>query len=235
MKKASLKKVKGFQEAFTRHIRNPEKYKKPASIPASRMKVYNQLLFNSVEDCLSACFPILKSILKETKWKKLVRAFFEKHQAHSPLYREIPKEFVDYLLKLKKIPTSYPAFLLDLAHYEWKELDLFLAPDQKIKSSLNPIHELLEYDYPVHQINSKNKPKPQKSYYFMFRNSEDEIESLALNAVSTRLIQILKKGRKTQEAALRQIARELKHPRPEEVLENGKRLLKDWKEKGIIK
>ncbi len=233
MKNSSLKQVKDFQEKFTRHIRNPQKYKKPPSVSARRMKVYNELLFNSVEDCLNSCFPILKSILKK-KWKVLVRSFFEKHSAQSPLYREIPQEFVDYLMKFKKIPRGYPAFLTNLAHYEWMELSLFLMPDSNSKNFLTPIHALLEYDYPVHQLHLKSQLKtPKKSYYFLYRNPQDEIESLVLNPVSARLLQLLKEGKKPQRA-LERVIRELKHPNPQEVLKEGKKLLKEWENKKII-
>ena len=41
-----------YQYAFTAHIRDPRRNPRPAGVPARRMRVYNQLLYNNLESFL---------------------------------------------------------------------------------------------------------------------------------------------------------------------------------------
>ncbi len=247
-KKSSLKE---FQQQFTQHIRNPKKQARPSQISAGRMNIYNTLLFNNFYEVLSSCFPISKEILKTQKWNTLVRHFFETHSCQRPFFREIPDEFVAYLHSKKTIlQNRVPDFLRHLAHYEWMELVLFLQktpPLKKIKKNgnllsqipvLNPDSHLLHYPYPVHLFSSsKTKfqtPSQIPFFYFIFRDSAGEVESLTLNPVSARLIQLMQQSKYTGEGLLQKIARELKHPEPEIVKKNGIEILKELRDKGAI-
>ena len=53
---------KQIQYAFTRHVRNPAKFPRPADIEARRMKIYNELLFINVEDFMAIGFPVFRSM-----------------------------------------------------------------------------------------------------------------------------------------------------------------------------
>ncbi|NWG86938.1 MAG: putative DNA-binding domain-containing protein, partial [Hydrogenophilaceae bacterium] len=57
-----------FQKAFTGHIRDPKGSARSKGVPARRMKVYNELLYNNVEGFLLACFPVCRAILGQGKW-----------------------------------------------------------------------------------------------------------------------------------------------------------------------
>src|SRR3990167_9190503 len=114
----SLQDFKKFQYQFTNHIRYPRKNRKPVGVPAERMKVYNELVFNGFEDVLAGCFPVLKKILKIRKWTRLVRDFLAGHSCQKPFYRQIPDEFIEYLQNERKSNQEDPPFLLSLAHYE---------------------------------------------------------------------------------------------------------------------
>ena len=115
--KSELPLFQQYQFTFTRHIRDPRQYKRPAGIEARRMKIYNELLFNNIEGFLLACFPVLRKVLGKAKWKKLARDFFSTHRCHTPFFRQIPDEFVHYLKVERGGHAGDPAFLQDLAHY----------------------------------------------------------------------------------------------------------------------
>ena len=91
-----------YQLEFTAHIRNPGANKKPAQVKDARMAVYREIVFNNIFGSVSACFPVCKSILNARAWKKLVREFFAQHQATTPIFREIPQQFLQFL-KTQKI------------------------------------------------------------------------------------------------------------------------------------
>ena len=54
------------------------------------------------------------------RWTALIRTFYVQHRCHSPLFRDIPREFVHWLL-LQPL-SELPPFIAHLAHYEWLEL-----------------------------------------------------------------------------------------------------------------
>ena len=119
------------QYAFAAHIRNPEKKPNPEGIEERRMKIYRELFYNNVEGFIANTYPVLRRILSDDRWHGMIRDYFAHHLAHTPLFPEMPREFLKYL-EHERIPQpDDPPFLLELAHYEWVELALSLL-DEKI-------------------------------------------------------------------------------------------------------
>ena len=107
-----------YQLEFTAHIRNPKANKKPAQVNDARMAVYREIVFTNILNSVTTCFPVCVQILGDFAWEKLVRQFFAKHQATSPIFREIPQQFLQFLNTVGNLP----AYFQQLAHYEWVEL-----------------------------------------------------------------------------------------------------------------
>ncbi len=230
-----------YQYAFAAHIREPRTNPRPRGVPARRMRVYNELLFNNIEGFLLACFPVCRKILGERRWRKLVRAFFAGHRCRTPFFRQIPEEFVTWLRTARAGHPDDPPFLPDLAHYEWVELALDVSPVEPDLTSvdsggdllaerpaLNPVAMLLTYPYAVHRIGPRFRPKepdPDPTHILVFRDLQDRVRFLVLNAVSARLVALLHEGSRTGAAALATIARELDHPNPAVVLQGGREIL----------
>jgi hypothetical protein len=230
-----------YQYAFAAHIRDPRANPRPAGVPARRMRVYNELLFNNLEGFLLACLPVTRKVLGKVRWRKLVRAFFSGHRCRTPFFRQIPEEFVEWLRGARAGHPDDPPFLPDLAHYEWVELALQVCPLEPDAESidqagalldgrpaLNPVAMLLTYPYPVHRIGPRFRPTapdPQPTHLLVFRDLQDRIRFLVLNAVSARLVAMLHEGRLTGAGALQEIARELGHLNPAAVLQGGREIL----------
>src|SRR5687767_362480 len=85
------------QHAFAAHLRDPDAHAAPAGIEDRRMAVYRELVYANLEGLLAGGFPVLRSILADTDWQALVRAFLRDHRATSPLFPELPREFVRFL------------------------------------------------------------------------------------------------------------------------------------------
>ncbi len=224
MKKSALA-LKNFQKDFTQHIRNPKLNKKPKGVPSKSMNVYNELLFNTIEDVLAGCFPISKGVLGKNKWIKLVRDFFTIHSCTRPFYRQVPEEFVEYLAEERK-NSSDPKFLPYLAHYEWVELDIYVSQDSQAR-------RLVTYPYPVHQIKKTNfkKIKKENSYYLFYRNHEDNVDWMILSPPQAKLIHLLLDKSFSLKEAFAQIAKELKMPL-DFITQSGLESLKELQNKG---
>ena len=248
--KTGLPSFQQYQFAFASHIRNPRLNKRPQGVEARRMKVYNELLFNNLEGFLLACFPVLRQVLGKRKWSKLVRDFFTEHRCHTPFFRQIPDEFIHYLKNERGDREEDPAFMQDLAHYEWvelmlsvsnKEIDLALIDaDGELMSgrpALNPLLSLQSYAYPVHRIGPRFKPsaeQKEETHFAILRNKDDEVKFIVINPVSLRLLYLLQTATLSGEAALSQIAAELGHPDPAVVLAGGMEIMESLRQAQVI-
>ena len=245
-KPVALPEFQRYQLAFTAHLRDPEVNPRPPGVEARRMKVYNELLFNNIEGFLLACFPVLRRVLGTRKWAKLVRAFFSTHRSHTPYFRQIPDEFIQFLQSEWTPPEGYPPFLLALAHYEWIELVLSVSnrsSDRAIDAAgnliegvplLNPVLANLHYDWPVHRIAPRRKVKPAETWLLVFRDADDRVQFSEINAFTARLLTLLEAGTLNGRAALQMIATESHHPDPALVINAGAALLQDLRARGAI-
>ncbi|MDH5371130.1 MAG: putative DNA-binding domain-containing protein, partial [Gammaproteobacteria bacterium] len=121
-----LPSFKKTQYEFAAHIRDPKSNPKPADVESRRMKIYTELFYNNVEDFISNTYPVLKSITSENDWNEMMRDYFSNHLSHTPLFPEMPREFLKYL-ENERNNENDPDFMLELAHYEWIELALMTS------------------------------------------------------------------------------------------------------------
>lgn len=197
------------QLQFTAHIRNPQKYdyqpetEKP--IEARRLKIYEELFFNNLQDFFSQLFPVCNEILGESRWLLLVREYIAKHKAQTPLFHELGEEFLDFLQTEYSPLESDPDFLLELAHYEWVELALGVSEEQgfekdnqseidlNLEYQISPLAWLLAYEWPVHQLSKDNQPKliPNQATTLLVYSESAEQERIDFIALTPLLYQWL--------------------------------------------
>ncbi len=238
------------QYEFAAHIRNPAQNPAPADIEDRRMGIYRDLFYNNVESFLANGFPVLRKLMDDTDWHALARDFFASHHCHSPLFMEIPREFLTYLEQERGERAEDFPFLYELAHYEWVELALSIAEtDNDIVAAtqgdlldgqpvLSPVAWPLSYHYPVHRIGPDFIPETadaQNTYLLVYRDSADEVGFIELNQVSARLFALLQEdAARSGREALAIIADELQHPEPDTVINGGEQILQEWQQRGII-
>lgn len=236
-----------FQHAFTSHIRSPRKNPCPPGIAASRMQLYRRLVYKNLENFLLSCFPVLRGVLGERRWSRLVRGFLANYRSSSPFFHEIPDEFVQFLQTEEAIPDTYPKFVLELAHYEWVELALSIsveAPDWESidpagcllqrRPVLNPVLANLHYSWPVHYIAPRARVSPAETYLLVFRDANDQVRFVEINAFTSRLLQLLESTEYTGQMALELVGRESGHPSPEEVITGGLKVMLDLQAQGAL-
>jgi hypothetical protein len=245
-KSPPLPEFQRYQYAFTAHIRDPRTQPRPAGVEARRMKIYSELLYNNLEGFLLACFPVLRKVLGTRKWTALVRDFFRTHRSHTPYFRQIPDEFIQFLQNEWTPPAGYPPFTLALAHYEWIELVLSVTTRSAERAFdpagdlldgvplLNPVLANLRYDWPVQRIAPRRKTPPAETYLLVFRDADDRVQFSEINAFTARLLGLLEPGTLSGRAALEQVADESRHPDRALVVQAGGALLNDLRAQGAI-
>lgn len=215
------------------------------------MEIYRRLFFDNVSQLLSRTFPVLFKITGGQRWETLVRDYFSHHEAHTPLFMEMPREFLRYLEKERgKVPGDLP-FQYELAHYEWVELALSIDEAQPDldgidsagdlldgRPEISPLVWSLQYRFPVHRISPEyqpSEPPATPTFLVVYRNSEDRIGFLEINAVTARLIELLVEGDVTAgREALSRIAEELDHPKPQTVIDGGVAILEDLRRREVV-
>ena len=163
--------LRNMQMSFAGHIRDPESQPAPEGIENRRMQIYRELFFNNVSSMLASNFPVIRELCSDERWKALIRDFYSEHRCHTPLFPELPKEFLRYLQDGRGDRGDDPPFLHELAHYEWVELALSLEereldevaadPDGDLLTGipvLSPLAWPLSYRFPVHQIRPDFQP-----------------------------------------------------------------------------
>lgn len=239
------------QYAFAAHIRNPEKNPCPEAIEERRMKIYRELFYNNVEDFMANTYPVLRQITPDECWHAMIRDYFANHLSHTPLFPEMPREFLKYLEHERRPHSDDPPFMLELAHYEWVELALSLL-DEKIDETkidrhgdlldgipfISPFAWSLSYHFPVHSIGPAFQPQEAgetQTHLIVYRDINFDVHFIEINPVTARLMQlIMEDNSKSARVLLYQIATELNHPQPGIVIQGGMGILNDLKQRGVI-
>jgi len=239
------------QTSFAAHIRDPQTVAAPEGIEDRRMGIYRNLFFNNICSFISGNFPVLRTLYKESDWTILCREFYREYRCHTPLFPELPREFLQYLRDHRQDHTDDPPFMLELAHYEWVELALSLDETEADDIEVNPMGDLLNgipvlsplvwplsYVYPVHRISANFQPQTAPdtaTHLLVWRQKDFKIKFMQLNETSMLLVQKMKEDiSMSGRDLLKAVAAMIKHPKPEVVYEAGSALLNELKEKQII-
>lgn len=241
MSQATPEAFQAAQYRFAAHLRNPDKNPAPPGVEPRRLGIYRELIYNNIQGFISGAFPVLRQIVPDDHWQAMVADFVERHQSHSPYFLEISQEFLRYLQEERGAVEGDPAFMLELAHYEWVELALDVAeeslPDNcgsgksllESHPQVSPLAWCLSYQFPVHRLGpdyQPAEPPTEPSFLVVYRNREDKVEFMEANAVTVRLLQLLEADDSLSgRAALLQVAEELQHPDPQSLVASGGALL----------
>lgn len=236
------------QRRFLAHLRQPLPDNQPAGFAGDRLAVYVDLLYNKFDESLSACFPVLHSLLGPTRWKALLKDFIAGHRCLSPYYRQIPDEFVLYLQNERQVAND-PLFLAELAHFEWMELALSISDAEPVVAEalseaqlldtalvFAPVLRLLHYVWPVQHVSrvfQPDEPPQQATHILGFRDADDQVQFIDLNPATARLLLLLQNGY-TARQALQAIGEHASAENLENLMAFGLGILTDLHRQGAI-
>ena len=243
----------GLQRRFANHLRNPTLHATPPGLEERRLAVYRELLFNNIDHALSKAFPGLHRITEQADWTVLMRDFFTRHAARTPLFHQLAQEFLDYLDGPDPaLPPGLP-FFQELAHYEWVELALSVAEDDPALAAdsrlldddspeerfrLSPLAWPLAYAFPVHRVGPGDLPQTapaEPSYLVVYRSRQGQVQFLEINAVTARLLALMQQQPgASSRALLARIAEELGLAEPEPLIVAGIEMLRGLRARGIV-
>ena len=239
------------QYAFAAHIRDPENNPAPDGVEDRRMAIYRELFFNNLHNLLGSTFPVIKKLLKPAKFRSLIRAFMVRHEAQTPYFLEVPREFLDFLQDEYELQDDDFPFLIELAHYEWVELALSVseavndtanvAPDGDLLEGV-PVHSTLAwsfaYQYAVHRISADylpTEPEETPTFLAICRKANDDMDFMELNPVTARLLELIDANeQQTGRELLHKLAAEINYADSEALVEHGAIAMQQMRQAEIL-
>jgi uncharacterized protein len=239
-----MSELQAFQTAFGRRIRAGSRAPLPTGVPRQRMDVYEELLFNNLRSFVDRCFPVARACLGEARWTRLCRAFFRDWPCRTSWFREIPREFVDYLESACRQPL--PRWFVELARYEWAELAVDVmdvcppACDAAGDSFdgvpvLNPALLSLGFQWPVHRIGPDCRPRrPAPVHLLVYRDRTDEVRFMEVSPATAGLLAVLGEGAGTGREAIVRLGASLACQPDPAFIEFGRQSLLELGRLGVI-
>ena len=242
---------KKIQYRFTAHLRNPDQDSAPDDIEDRRMEIYRGLLYRNIHSFITNAFPVLRRLYNDDDWHRMIRHFFANHQSTSPYFKDISREFLDYLENERKPQPEDPVFINELAYYEWIEIYLTyvdIEPDMahidragdlmQNVPALSPLAELHSYSFPVHKIKPGFQPEQasgQPIFLMVYRDMQDKVGFMELNPLTAVLVEHIKiNSLKTGRQLLEEVSETLQHPNPDAVYRGGEQALKQLRARDIL-
>lgn len=241
------------KKLFTGKAVNYEVLSKEA---CEEIAIYKSLVLSSIKSLLTSIYPLSYKFLGEF-WNDLVLGYIEDYPSDSAVFNRAAAKFPEYLAAEKtKSKFSYPAYLAELALYEWLELEIYHyaeeledSSSEGLKDSLKlcPAYIVCNFSFPVTEItqllhnaqleellNAQLEPKLEQ--VLIYRDEESgSVHFLKLAATTAFAIEMIEEGLGIDEIAQELLTR-LKLP--EENLNKFKsdltKLIDSFKEKKII-
>ncbi len=226
-----------YQRVLAEYLRDPEKFSSPRFVDARGVAVYRNAIFANASRFLGDNFPKVKEILGDEDWTQTVRDYIRQHRSETPLFAELPSEFLNYFDNARDV-LSDPPFLYELAHFELLE-NIVLTDESTFtgvplvprgdpltgRPVLNPTSRLVRYTFPVHRIGGAYQPiEPPDAPTFIlaFRDRANGYKFLETNAATALVVEILIEGKaQTGETILMRLASELDNLNTDSVRQHG--------------
>lgn len=238
------------QYQLAAHIRDPDQ-PPPPGIEDRRLAIYRDLFFNSLEGLLAGNFPVIRKLLDGDAWPALVRDFYREFRCSTPLFPELPREFIQYLQLRSETGRGDPAWLPELAHYEWVELALDLSEARADDVAHDPDGDLLEgvpvpsplawplaYAWPVHRLSPDWQPDgiPDAATFLLVqREANYKVRFNEISALTFRLLQRLDESPAlTGREQLLALAGEASAPDPIAFVATGRDMFEQLRTSGVL-
>ena len=211
------------QAEFAAHIRDPDSNKGPSNIEPRRLAVYKRLFYDNIESFCARTFKAFRALADDMYWHSLIRSFIKSHRCSTPYFREIPSEFLQFLIEREESEERYP-FMIELCHFDLVRIELYFAPEsiegRNRLASLDafiqrsPLVRLLSYQWPVHKIDEDFEASgipAEPTWLIAYRDRKSEVEFLVSNPRTFRMLEILEQPQPCR-GLIQKLAEELKSP-----------------------
>lgn len=237
------------QKRFADHIRNPESAPAPDGIEQRRLAIYQRLFFNNLSSLFGANFNVARKILPDQDWNPLIRAFMVEHRSTTPLFPEIGREFIRFLIEHPEHWQPRWPWLAELCDWQFQATAVRndeaepgavdADPDGDLVGEapvLNPTLRLAQYRWPVNTIRAGRLPDAeQPAILAIWRKRDDHLGRMKINAITARLLELVQENPTgSGQSALQTLAAEIRHPDPDAMIGFGTELLETLRQREVV-
>lgn len=218
------------------------------AVGATRMLVYRQLVHSRLRNTVREFIPRTAARRGARAYREDIGAFIDARGAHSPYLRDVPAEFVAWVVPVWTADPDVPTYLTELAQHELLSLDvrndwrggeaatdLPLALDRPLR--FDGATRLARYEYAVHQlpksVDDDSTPAHEPTRLLVYRDDKHAPRYLALTPFAFALMQQLLEQHKAVADGLRAACEELGVPLDDEHLASAAQLFADLGERGV--
>jgi hypothetical protein len=209
------------QQLFVAALRDPAGAALPTGIEPRAMAIYQRLVYQNFESLLGRGLPICRQLLTASgQWRTLIEQLLRRPDLlDSPYFNQLSTALIRLLAEPATVATlGLPAYIGELAHYEWLELSAELAdhdpPPAAALATLTdrqllatPLRlcrsaQLGHYHWPVAMLGSAPEdnlqwlavgPQREPETIAVYRDGSEKIRFIALNRLTSRLLQQLQR------------------------------------------
>jgi uncharacterized protein len=233
-----------YQFALARHLRDPLSVPAPVGVNATDAAACTQEMVDHLCNVLEPAFTVTQALLGDELWQHAVRLFIKDAPHHAPWATAVQRAFVDHVCASPEM-QNLPAWLQDLAHFEWLQSAVSTAPVtwpafdaagdvMHNPVVLNPTHVNGSYEWPVHHIGTDNEPDDmQTTHVTVLRDQNDELHVFESSVFRGQLLDLLREGQ-TGEQAFMVLAMWLSHPEPEAFVREGEQVMAQLQREGVV-
>lgn len=217
-------------------------------VGARRMLVYRRLVHNRFRNTAREFIPRTIARLGRPRFAHDMDAFLEDHAARSPYLRDLPAEFVEWVVPRWRDDPEVPRYLCDLARHELLDIDvrndwrggeeptgLPLALDRPLR--FDGAARLIDYDFAVHRlsvaIDDRSEPDEEPTRLLVYRDEEHRPRYLTLTPFAAALLRALLVEGLAVQPGLMAACEALGEPLDDDKLASAAQLFADLGERGV--
>jgi hypothetical protein len=217
-----------------------------------RWKVYRRMVRSRFLASIEHGFERLRAVVGEDRFQAMVWQFLAASPPRSHYLRDVPSEFLQFFQKNRHRlfgELALPAFALDLARFEWAELETAYSFEETRAARvgplamnavplLSPAHRLVDVAYPVHRMGTAGHDDTMQAAPFslcLYRDPKThEVATLELTPVTAVMLASMEKETATLTEIVRNAAEAVCVSVDVAFLEALSTLLADLVERGVL-
>jgi uncharacterized protein len=219
----------------------------PEHLAGTRQAVYRTLVRSNMDDVIESFLPRTEARLGRRFWEE-VQLFYQNQGPQTHYLRDIPSEFVAWLLKRWPHDPSIPSYICDLARHEVVAMEVGSAPAEAEKD-VGPLDlsapavfadalRLIRYEYVIHELpeelEDRSEPEKRSIHLLIYRDSEHDLHYLELSLTAAAILQRMLEPSTTVQEAIVQGAQATNIPVNDDLLMGTGKLLADLAEREVL-
>ncbi len=214
-----------------------------------RFLVYRRLVHNRMRNAIREFIPRTIARRGKEAFERDFEAFIEEKAAKSPYLREVPAEFVDWIVPRWRVDAEVAAYLPDLARHELLEIDvrntprggepqtgLPLALDRPLR--FDGSARLMRYEHAVHRLplsrDDRSEPPPVPTSLLVYRDLAGKVRYLELTPLARAILEELLENKRQVAEGLRTACEKVGETLDDEKLGIAAQLLADLADRKVM-